>query len=301
MLTAEQIETYNREGCLCIPNFLSPEEIKKYLEQSKQLLDDFDPQTHPKTQFKTGDNDHVGDNYFFDSSDKVSYFFDTDAFDENGQLKYSKENSINKIGHGLHMHNETFRQLTFDDRIKGVARSLEYNDPRVLQSMCIFKQGTSGPAKERDNLVPVHTDATFLFTEPQSAIGFWFALEDCSEDNGCLWYHPGSHKVFPITKRFVKIDGGKKGTNFIPVDYDKSVPIPDDSPEVYKSIECKAGSLVLIHNSVLHKSEKNRTPKSRFIYAFHVIDGVAKYDNLNWLQVPPSEAGGTEFSKLYEN
>jgi ectoine hydroxylase-related dioxygenase (phytanoyl-CoA dioxygenase family) len=64
-------------------------------------------------------------------------------------------------------------------------------------------------------------------------------------------------------------------------------------------VECKAGSLVLIHNSVVHKSEKNRSAKSRFVFAFHVIDGVAKYDELNWLQVPPGEEGGTEFSKLY--
>lgn len=28
--------------------------------------------------------------------------------------------------------------------------------------------------------VPVHNDSTFLYTEPVSAVGFWFALEPCT-------------------------------------------------------------------------------------------------------------------------
>lgn len=39
-----------------------------------------------------------------------------------------------------------------------------------------------------------HQDSTFLYTEPLSATGFWFALEDCTNENGCLWFVPGSHK-----------------------------------------------------------------------------------------------------------
>jgi phytanoyl-CoA hydroxylase len=43
--------------------------------------------------------------------------------------------------------------------------------------------------------VPVHDDSTFLYTEPVSALGFWFALEPCTSTNGCLSFAPGSHKV----------------------------------------------------------------------------------------------------------
>jgi phytanoyl-CoA hydroxylase len=34
--------------------------------------------------------------------------------------------------------------------------------------------------------------------------------------------------------------------------------------------EVKKGSLVLIHGNVLHKSERNLSSRSRFIYTFHV-------------------------------
>ena len=60
----------------------------------------------------------------------------------------------------------------------------------------------------------------------------------------------------------------------------------------------KAGSLVLIHGNLLHKSERNASQKSRFIYTYHMIEGGAEtghvYDEKNWLQ--PTEEG---FSRLY--
>lgn len=291
-LSPQQLATFDTEGVLCIPDFFTPQQVSSMLLRSQQLLSELDLSTHPRTQFKTGENDHIGDQYFFDSADKVSFFFDTDAFDENGNLRFAKERAVNKIGHGLHLHDQLFHQMTFDEKIQQVARSLQMEDPRVLQSMLIFKNPAASGA--RDNAVPLHTDGTFLFTKPQSAIGFWIALEDCTVDNGCLSYNPGSHKTFPLTKRFVKVNGGKDGCNFVDLPHG---PVPEDRDEDYRYVECKAGSLVLIHNSVLHKSEKNSLAHSRYAYAFHVIDGTADYDQLNWLQIPIS--GGAEFLKLY--
>lgn len=298
-LTPDQLEFFDREGCICIDNFLSEDQVNLLMGRSHDLLKSFDVSSHPKTKFLTGEDGHIGDQYFFDSADKVSFFFDTDAFDEKGELRFPKEMAVNKIGHFLH-NEPIFHEITFDDKVKEIARSLKYEDPRVLQSMLIFKH----PVKDkgslpRDNAVPLHTDGTFLFTKPQSAVGFWYALEDCTIENGCLSYSPGTHKTHSIKKRFVKKNGGDDGCDFINVDYEVKDE-PEDKPENYKTIECKAGSLILIHNSVLHKSEKNQSEKSRFAYAFHIIDGTAEYDNLNWLQVPPCKEGGTNFTKLYE-
>lgn len=298
-LTLEQKDTFDKEGVLCIKQFLTEDEVASLLKRSHELLEQMDLSSHPKTQFKTADNDHIGDQYFFDSSDKIAYFFDVDVFGEDGKLLYPKELAVNKIGHGLHMKDKLFHDITLDKRVQGIARSLGYNDPRVLQSMCIFKHPCANNDERRANAVPPHTDGTFLFTEPQSAVGFWIALEDCSLENGCLLYSPGSHKQYPITKRFVKIDGGKKGCDFIPLGTSHQSRIEPTDLLEYRKVESQAGDLVLIHNSVLHKSEDNKSTKSRFAYAFHVIEGTAKYDNLNWLQVPPCAEGGTNFTKLY--
>ena len=39
----------------------------------------------------------------------------------------------------------------------------------------------------------MYQDGTFLYTEPLRLFGFWFAIDDATEENGCLWYVPGSH------------------------------------------------------------------------------------------------------------
>ena len=80
-----------------------------------------------------------------------------------------------------------------------------------------------------------HQDSVFLYTDPPSAVGFWFALEDCTATNGCLSFVPGSHKTHPIGKRFVRVDGG--GTGFIEISKENEEP----DPSAFKVEECPAG------------------------------------------------------------
>lgn len=292
-LTRQQIDDFNREGCIAIPGELSPEKISALMSEAKTLLKDFSLKDHPMTKFTTGENeeDHVGDAYFLESSDKVSFFFEPDAFDSNGELLKPKENAINKIGHALHELNKEYQSISNTERNVAIAKSLGFKDPRILQSMLICKQPEIGGE------VPTHQDGVFLYTEPKSAVGFWYALEDCTKTNGALEYHPGSHLKAPIAKRLVRTldaDGKAIGTHF------ETIPgpteMPDPPKEEFKVLECPAGSLVLIHNSVLHRSNSNTGNKSRYAYTFHVIEGENKYDGKNWLQVPVS--GGTDFTKL---
>ena len=86
--------------------------------------------------------------------------------------------------------------------------------------------------------MPSHQDSVFLYTDPPSAVGFWFALEDCTRTNGCLSFVPGSHKTHPITKRFVRTENG---TGFINIGEDFTEPDEKD----FKIEECTAGSSLL--------------------------------------------------------
>jgi ectoine hydroxylase-related dioxygenase (phytanoyl-CoA dioxygenase family) len=42
------------------------------------------------------------------------------------------------------------------------------------------------------------------------------------------------------------------------------------------------GSLVVIHGSVVHRSDANLSDHSRWAYTFHLVEGKAKYSAKNW-------------------
>ena len=54
-----------------------------------------------QTKFTTNDDNHVGDDYFLNSGDKIRYFLEVDAVDKEGKLTRDKSKAVNKIGHGL--------------------------------------------------------------------------------------------------------------------------------------------------------------------------------------------------------
>lgn len=142
-------------------------------------------------------------------------------------------------------------------RIPGVrcafrGRRLEANESSsVIQSMVICKQpevGGAGPSSTLSPpslalptcLVNSHDDSTFLYSNPLSALGFWFALEDCTPQNGCLSFVPGSHKVNVINKRLERVEGG--GTKIVPVPEVEGCGVDWDAEGVdWKVEECKAG------------------------------------------------------------
>ena len=63
-----------------------------------------------------------------------------------------------------------------------------------------------------------HQDGTFLYNEPLRLFGFWFPIDDATEENGCLWYVPGSHKGRQSTKRkyFISVFYFKKNSISFP-------------------------------------------------------------------------------------
>ncbi|KAJ6440496.1 phytanoyl-CoA dioxygenase [Purpureocillium lavendulum] len=319
-LTPEQLASFHRDGYLIVPGALRPDTVAGLLAETRRLLSSFSLADHPLTRFSTGEkSDHVGDDYFLTSGDKVRFFFEEDAFDDAGNLTKDKERAVNKIGHALHALSEPFKALLGgtatasteeqqqqqQDEVSpaAVAHALGFRDPRCLQSMVICKQPEIGGA------VPPHQDSTFLYTDPPSAVGFWYALEDATLENGCLSFLPGSHRWAPVEKRLVRKAGGAAGTEMVDnegprfprsrEDDREEVKRPGD-PEAdaaaaYVPGEVKAGDLVLIHGNLLHKSERNTSQKGRIIYTFHIIEWEGTtYDKRNWLQ-PPSEG----FTELY--
>lgn len=267
MLTPHQLQSFNSQGYLVIESFASNDEIESMMKRMEQLLHDFDPSSTASI-FSTKNQQKLTDDYFFESAERVSFFFEERAFGDDGNLKQPKQLSINKVGHALHEIEPAFKKFSSSEKTSSLFRSIGYKRPVIMQSMYIFKQPGIG-----GEVVP-HQDNSFIYTEPQTCTGLWLALEDATILNGCLWAIPGSHKN-GLVRRFFRDEDGVK--------FDR--PSPSYDQKDFVPIEVKAGSLVVIHGNLIHQSFENQSSKSRHAYSLHVVDtDGCKWAPENWIR-----------------
>jgi phytanoyl-CoA hydroxylase len=263
-----QLAAYHRDGYLVLENFVSSEACDGLRARAEELVRDFDPRGIISI-FSTHEQTRTRDDYFLESGDKIRFFFEADAFSSDGTLRQSKEQSINKIGHALHDLDSVFDSFSRTREIENLVRDLGIDDPLLLQSMYIFKQPRIGGE------VTCHQDATFLYTNPLRMVGLWFALEDATIENGCLWAIAGGHKL-GLKSRFMRAEEG--GTRFESF---------NDSPwpeQRLQPLEVKQGTLIVLHGLLPHLSRENRSPQSRHAYTLHVIDASSEFPANNWLR-----------------
>jgi phytanoyl-CoA hydroxylase len=267
-MNSAELEQYETDGFLVLPDFVNRAACDRLRARAEELVRDFDP-AGIVSIFSTREQTRTSDDYFLASGDKIRFFFEEDAFNSDGTLRQSKEQSINKIGHALHDLDPVFNEFSRTNEIKQLVSDLGIDSPLLLQSMYIFKQPRIGGE------VTCHQDATFLYTEPLRLVGLWFALEDATIENGCLWAIPGGH-LLGLKSKFLRAEGG--GTR---------VEIIDDSPwpeDKARPLEVEKGTLIVLHPLLPHLSRENRSTKSRHAYTLHVIDAASKYPDSNWLQ-----------------
>jgi phytanoyl-CoA hydroxylase len=260
---------FEDDGYLVLEGFVDTDACAELIERAEELVHDFVPEV--VSIFTTHEQTRHSDEWFMTSGDKVRCFFEEEAFAPDGSLRQPKELSINKIGHAAHDLDPVFDRFSRSPAMAAIGSEL-FEDPRLLQSMYIFKQPRIGGE------VTLHQDSTFLYTDPMTVTGFWFALQDATIDNGCLWALPGGHRL-GLKQRFVR-DESSDGTRFEVLD---DTPFPTDG---LVPLEAPAGTLVLLDGLLPHRSGPNRSDHSRHAYSVHVIDGTADYPDDNWLQRP---------------
>jgi phytanoyl-CoA hydroxylase len=267
-LTTAQLNSYKRDGYLVLDGFADEGECDRLRERAQELVREFDP-AEVVSIFSTHEQNRLTDDYFLTSGDKIRFFFEENAFNAEGTLKYEKENSINKIGHALHDLDPLFNRFSRSQKVRDIAAAIGIDKPVLVQSMYIFKQPNIGGE------VTCHQDSTFLYTEPIDIAGLWFAMEDATVNNGCLWAIPGGHR-HGLKSRWVRSrEGGMKFEIY------DAEPWPEDR---LVPLEVTKGSLILLHGLVPHRSFENRSPRSRHAYTLHLIGSDANYPADNWLQ-----------------
>ena len=262
------VQQYNSDGYLVLPGFKPVAEITALRARALEIVDAFDP-ADTVSIFTTSEQDRRVDDYFLGSADKVRCFFEEEAFDDRGQLRQAKSLSINKIGHALHDLDPVFDQFSRGPELADLARQVGLAQALIWQSMYIFKQpGIGGEVRW-------HQDASFFDTEPLSVTTFWFALEDATQDNGCLWVEAGGHRS-PLREKFVRSGSAAA------IEKLDTAPWPDTTRAT--PLEVEAGTLVVFHGLLPHYSGANRSPVSRHAYTLHATDARSVYSPANWLQ-----------------
>ena len=262
-----------------LPGFKPRAEVDAAVARAHALVDAFDPGVGA-SRFSTRTRSLVEDERLLASADQVHCFFEEEALDDEGRLRVPKAQSINKIGHALHDRDPFFDAFSHGPELAAVAQGLGLAQPQIWQSMVIFKQPHIGGE------VGWHQDASFFVTEPLTVTTFWFALEDATLDNGCLWAEPGGHRGprGVLRERYVAEAGQLRMEQL------SDLPWPGTAHAVPLPVE--AGTLVVFHGLLPHYSAPNRSAKSRLAYTLHVTDGTARYAASNWLQRTARPARG---------
>ncbi len=278
-LSPEARASFERDGFLLLPDFVPANRCLALRERALELAREHVPPPKHATVFSAdGGARHAAERYFLTSGEAIRCFFEKDAFDAGGRLRGEPHLALNKLGHAMHDLDPVFDSFSRMPGLAAVAADLGMREPLLLQSMYIFKQPRIGGE------VVCHTDHTYLWTEPPSVVGFWFAIDDATTENGCMWALPGGHRL-PVKARS-KLNATRTATELEVLD---PAPYPTNG---LVPLEARRGTLVLLHGALPHLSGPNRSDKPRHAYTLHAIDGVADYLGDNWLQRPTLKLRG---------
>jgi phytanoyl-CoA hydroxylase len=267
-LTPDMIRAFGDAGVIILHDFVATDSCAALQQRALELVDAFDPAA-VRSVFSTTRQSQLDDRYFIESGDKIRFFLEDDAFDEQGQLRQAKHDSLNKMGHAMHDLDPVFDAFSRTPELAGVARSIGFEDPAIIQSMYIFKPPHIGGE------VVCHQDSTYIYTEPESCVGFWFALEDATVENGCMYFIPGAHKMPLKQRNYRRPDGTLVTETLDPSPFPEHLRLPAEAP---------SGTLVVFNGRAPHLSGPNRSDRSRHAYTLHVIDRSCHYPAENWLQ-----------------
>ncbi|KAL9016872.1 MAG: hypothetical protein Q9185_005796 [Variospora sp. 1 TL-2023] len=249
-LTPAQCTAYKTDEYLVIPEAITSDEADKLLNEAHHLM----------KRVSEGGEGTIRHSVSTNGEDvpspigRILATFEPGPDDKSASNPF--ERPVARLGCGVHKL-RPFHLLTHSAVNRSIARALGYADARLTQSQLIAKLAGIG-----GEIVP-HQGGCVSFTDPPSALTFWYALEDTTLDKGGLCVAAGSHLTEPIRQRLVKQEDGRPRFEDLtrPL-WASGAQVPTDTPtEVkeyeYKALEVKKGRL------------------NRISYNFNVIDGSA--------------------------
>lgn len=121
-----------------------------------------------------------------------------------------------------------------------------------------------------NHVTPPHQDNFYFCLEPPQVLTMWLALDEIDEENGCLRYYRGSHRL-----------GIRPHARTTTLGFSQGIPAEDaslrESEEV--AIRAQPNDLLIHHGNTIHRADANRsTTRHRRSFAL-VCRGVSARRN----------------------
>jgi ectoine hydroxylase-related dioxygenase (phytanoyl-CoA dioxygenase family) len=165
-------------------------------------------------------------------------------------LNYRKIEQLEKDPLFLsYMQNPVFREIT---------RQVYGEDVAIYRAMFMNK-----PA-QRGTVLPYHQDGGTQWSLTMNPlITVWTALDDSTIENGCVQVIPGSHKLGLLSEH---------GHTITP---EQEAAYCKDEASVY--LEAPAGTAILLHNWLLHRSGINTIHRPRRAFSVCFMDAATRH------------------------
>ena len=201
---------FNRDGYVSIPDFVAGDELATLIENKNRLLRDVVPQMPASAVF----------------------------YEDRGDAS-----TLKQLLH-LYEHDDYFHQMMFGSRFEQLA-SVLLGEAVIGKNMQYFNK----PPRIGKG-TPPHQDGYFFKLKPNHAVTMWLALEEVSEQQGCVRYVEGSHRLG--MRHHAK--SGVLGFSQHILDF----PQPNDLDHEV-AFPCRAGHLIVHHSLTIHWAQNNQT------------------------------------------
>jgi len=232
MLTPAQVESFRRDGQLIVPDLFGAELI----DRAQADLAQWD------TEFRAALTDEQREWYLEDPANPASPFRKLD----------------NPV-----FHRNAFRELAITPALVEAVEQLIGEGVSVLFSQIFCKAPEVGGPK------PVHQD-NFYFSpsDTDALLTTWIALDEATEENGCLHYGLGSHRETVLE-------------HAAPEDAPFNLQVPAEVAAKYPMTPSPVprGGVSIHHGNTLHQSSSNRSDHPRRAVTFHFLQNKSQLVN----------------------
>lgn len=181
---------------------------------------------------------------------------------------YSNAKPMTKGHKGSHLNYRKIEQLEFD------AEFLSLMQEPIFQHTCHRTYGMHVPVgtyrsmfmnkpANRGTYLPWHQDR-WKNLDRDPLLTVWIALDPATKANGCVQVVPGTHRFGVVN--------ASHGSGFMAEE--QVAEMCDESKRVY--LELEAGEVVLLHNWLMHASDRNNSDQSRRAFSVCFADARTK-------------------------